>query len=397
MALGPYLSPVNLGRQMGAALLLRRTAGWRRFGQWLTGAAWRSIPAAAGAVGMGCIGYGYHAVWEVTGDCNLRCAHCHARSSRPRADELDTNEARRLIAGVASIRRFRMLVFSGGEPLVRPDLDALLDAARRAGLVPVVATNGLLLDRARARELRRLGVACAAVSLDSCDPALHNRLRGHPRAFELAAAALEACRAEGMATQVNFTARRSNLDSLPGVARLADAAGAAIMLCYQLVPAGRGAELAGETLGVEENRRLLATVRELQRDLRTIIEPVAAPQYWAGLLGRGGVAGDRPARPVRPTFFHGCAAGWGLVYIKPDGEVWSCPFVPVSGGNVREQPLRRIWRSGAIFEELRRRDRLQGACGSCPSRRICGGCRGRAFAASGSALAEDPVCPLRYS
>lgn len=391
--LGPYLSPLSLGRQLGAALLLRRTTGWRHFGEWASSRAWRSIPAAAGAVGMGCIGYGYHAVWEATRACNLRCAHCHARSSHPASGELDTASARRMIRDIAAVGRFRMLVFSGGEPLLRPDIDELLLRARSAGLVTVLATNGTLVDRPRAAELRRLGVACVAVSIDSHRAGVHNALRRDERAFTLAVTALEACRAEGLATQVNFTAMKTNLPDVSGVARLCGELGADIMLCYQLVPMGRAGALAGQSLGPIENRCLVDAIRRLQRDSRAIIEPVAAPQYWPHLLGR-----DRPheRRMTRPTFFHGCAAGWGLVYIKPDGEVWPCPFVPVSGGNVREQPLVDIWRAAPIFTLLRDRDNLHGRCGRCPSRRICGGCRGKAYAATGSALAEDPTCYLHH-
>ncbi len=393
MALRPWLSFGNLARQFGAALLLKKTTGWRYFMPWLASGALRSIPVAGGAVGMGCIGYGRHPVWEVTEACNLRCAHCHATSSEPSPGELTTAEGKRLIRQVIELRYMQMLVYTGGEPLMRPDLDELLAFSRDEGLVNVIATNGTLIDDARARELKRLGVRGVAVSLDSTDPAVHNRIRRNPRAFELALRGIEACKRAGMVVQLNYTAMKPNLHTLEDVIAFAHEIRADIMLCYQLVPMGRGSAIADWALSAEENRALVETVKRMQRDVFTIVEPVAAPQYWASLLGR-----DREGvrTPARPTFFHGCAAGWGLVYVKPDGEVWPCPFVPVSGGNVREKRLVEIVTRSKVFRDLSDRNNLKGKCGECANRFICGGCRGKAYAETGDYLAEDPTCYLHH-
>jgi radical SAM protein with 4Fe4S-binding SPASM domain len=391
MVLAPYFAVGDLWRQLRAALLLRRTTGWRHFGRWLWTNGPHTIPVSAGAVGMGCIGYGYHAVWEVTEACNLRCRHCHATSGRAGLDELTTDEGRRFLRELRATRRFRMLAFSGGEPLCRPDLDALVDCARRLGLVSVIATNGTLLDRARALSLRRLGLYGVAVGFDSTDPAIHNEVRQSSSAFERALAGIEAARASGMVVQINFTAMRENLATLPEVIRFCHDIRADIMLCYQLVPMGRGQAIAGSALTPEENLALIETIKTLQRDAITIVEPVAAPQYFPHLLGL-----DRPGpKPITPgTRFHGCAAGWGLVYVKPNGDVWPCPFVPISGGNLRQTSLGAIWKESPIFRALGDRDQLKGACGACENRHICGGCRGKAYGLTGDPLAEDPACHL---
>ncbi len=391
MTLAPYLAVGALWRQLRSALLLRRATGWRHFGRWLLTNGPHTIPVSAGAVGMGCIGYGYHAVWEVTEACNLRCRHCHATSGRAGPDELTTDEGRRFLGELRATKKFRMLAFSGGEPLCRPDLDALVDHARRLGLISVIATNGTLIDRARARELRRRGVYGIAVGFDSTDPAVHNHIRQSPTAFERALEGIEAARAAGLVVQVNFTAMRENLGTLPEVIRFCHAIRADIMLCYQLVPMGRGSAIAASALTPAENLELIETVKALQRDAITIVEPVAAPQYFPHLLGL-----DRPGpKPTTPgTLFHGCAAGWGLVYVKPDGEVWPCPFVPVSGGNLRTTPLAAIWKDSPVFRDLADRTKLKGACGACENRFICGGCRGKAYGQTGDYLAEDPGCHL---
>lgn len=393
MAMKHYLAAGNLIRQFRAALLLRKATGWDSFFQWLCTSSFKSIPVSAGAVGMGCIGFGYHAVWEVTEACNLRCRHCHATSSVAGPDELTTDEGYALLRQIASMKRFRMLAYSGGEPLVRPDIDDLLARSKKLGLVNVIATNGTLIDRARARELKKLGVKGIAVSFDSTDRAIHNHIRQNATAFERAQRGIEACRAAGMVIQINYTAMQENLSTLPDVIRFCHEIHADIMLCYQLVPMGRGTGIMDSVLSPEDSHDLVNTVRKLQKNSMTIVEPVAAPQYWPHLLGRDNAD---PKPRVKWTAFHGCAAGWGLIYIKPDGEVWPCPFVPVSGGNVRTAQLRDIWSTSEIFTSLADRDRLKGKCGECENREICGGCRGKAYAATGDPLAEDPTCYIHH-
>jgi radical SAM protein with 4Fe4S-binding SPASM domain len=394
MLLKPYLSPINLARQFASALLLKKATEWQQFMPWAMSNGIHTIPVAAGAVGMGCIGFGYHAVWEVTEACNLSCRHCHARSGTAGADELNTAEAFRFLKQVSQVRRFQMLVFTGGEPLYRPDIDDLLRYSKNLGLVNVIATNGHYIDRGRARELKRLGVKGVAVSFDSTDERVHNYIRCHPRAFELALRAIEACKSAGMVVQLNYTAMAENLATLEEVVRFCHEIHADIMLCYQLVPMGRGEHIMGSALSPQQNRELVQSIRQLQRDSVTVIEPVAAPQYWAHLLGRDNTDSKRTARP---TLFHGCAAGWGLVYVKPNGDVWPCPFIPISGGNLRERTLQDIWKHGDIFRKLRDRDQLKGTCGDCQNRYICGGCRGKAYAATGDPLSEDPTCYLHQS
>lgn len=394
MALKHYLAAGNLIRQFRSALLLRKTTGWNNFFQWLGTSSLKSIPVSAGAVGMGCIGFGYHAVWEVTEACNLRCRHCHATSSVAGPDELTTGEGYAMLGQLASMKRFRMLAYSGGEPLVRPDIERLLARSKKLGLVNVIATNGTLIDNSRARELKRLGVKGIAVSFDSTDSSIHNHIRRNTTAFERALRGIEACRAAGMVIQINFTAMQENIATLPDVIRFCHDIRADIMLCYQLVPMGRGSKIVDSVLSPEDNRSLVGTVKELQKDSMTIIEPVAAPQYWPHLLGRDN--GD-PKPAAKGPAFHGCAAGWGLIYVKPNGDVWPCPFVPVSGGNVREKKLKDIWSRSEIFASLSDRKSLKGKCGECENREICGGCRGKAYAATGDPLAEDPTCYIHHA
>lgn len=283
-----------------------------------------------------------------------------------------------------------MLVYTGGEPLVRPDLFDLLARSADRGLNNVIASNGTLIDAGVARDLKRRGVRAVAVSLDHTDAAVHDRIRRSDGAFARALAALRACREAGILAQVNFTAMPANLDNVEEMLRLCDRLETVIVLCYQVVPMGRAAAIGA--LSAEQNERLLGRLAAAQADTLPIVEPVAAPQYWAHLLGAR--RGDGRAGWLDRGLFHGCAAGWGVVYIKPDGEVWPCPFVPVSGGSVRDRPFGQIWREAPVFRALRDRANLKGRCGACRHRDICGGCRGKAYAHSGDFLAEDPSCFL---
>jgi radical SAM protein with 4Fe4S-binding SPASM domain len=173
---------------------------------------------------------------------------------------------------------------------------------------------------------------------------------------------------------------------------LVDRLGTGILLMYQLVPVGRGDEIGEAALDLEANERLIRFMAHAQRTTHAIMEPVAGPQYWPFLLQRSGVTGG-PLLRLAETVFHGCSAGRGFVYVKPNGDVWPCPFVEVNCGNVRQLPFSTIWQTAPIFQQLRQRgELLQGRCGECEYNRLCGGCRGRALATTGNYLAEDPSC-----
>jgi radical SAM protein with 4Fe4S-binding SPASM domain len=365
---------------------------WRRLPEWLVNYGLKCLPGAAGARGQGCIGFPAHPVLEITAACNLRCIHCHTSGGGRAKDELSTEEVKRLIDQLAQVREFRMLAFTGGEPLVRDDLFELLAYAKALGFSNTIATNGTLIDDEVARRLRDCGVAIGAVSVDSFDPATHDYVRNRPGAFEAALRGIRALQRAGIPLHINVTAMEYNADQLEPLMALVDELNAAILIMYQLVPVGRGRGIEKAALDLGANERLIRFLVRAQREARTIIEPVAGPQYWSFLLHRAGIGGG-PLLRLAEQVFHGCSAGRGFVYIKPNGDVWPCPFVEVSCGNVRETPFATIWAESPVFADLRaREERLKGQCGACEYRRLCGGCRGRAWATTGDYLAEDPSC-----
>lgn len=390
-----YNPPSLLFQQLGSTMLMGYLNRWQKFPRWLFNYGFRSIPVANGAYGMGCIGYPGHPVWEVTGACNLRCIHCHATSGQAAPDELTTDEGKKLIDQLAATGEFRTLIYTGGEPLVRPDIFTLLKYSQKAGLVNIIATNGTLIDEEMAFKLKEHGVACNAISIDAANPDIHNMVRNKPGAFDLALRAIEATKKAGIFLQINTTAMEYNMPYLPELIDFADNSGAGIMLMYQLVAVGRGEKIENATLRKDANKYLSELIAEKQKKTKMIIEPVAGPQYWPYLLEKNGIRNESLLK-MAGKVFHGCAAGRGFVYVKANGDVWPCPFVEINAGNIRDLGFAEIYREAPVFLHLRQREEnLKGLCGECNYKTVCGGCRGRALAYSGDYLAEDPRCYLR--
>jgi radical SAM protein with 4Fe4S-binding SPASM domain len=343
---------------------------------------------------MGCIGFPSHPVWEMTTACNLQCIHCHVSGGKPTQDELSTKEGKQLLDQLADIRGFQMMAFTGGEPLLREDFYELLAYSQALGFTNTFATNATLIDNDVAKTLRSLGTAIAAVSLDGFDAETHDKVRGHPGSFGDALKGIRALHKAGILLHVNITAMDYNMGQMEPLMQLIDQLQTGILLMYQLVPIGRGRKIEDAALDLGENERLIRFMAKAQSRTNAIMEPVAGPQYWPYLLHKKGIH-NGPLLKLAETVFHGCSAGRGFVYIKPNGEVWPCPFIEVSCGNVRQTPFSKIWREAPLFLDLRdRENKLQGQCGECEYRKLCGGCRGRSWALTGNYLAEDPSCFL---
>lgn len=343
---------------------------------------------------MGCIGYAPHPVWELTNACNLNCIHCHAAGGKPAKDELTTEEGKKLIDEIANMKEFKTLVYSGGEPLMRPDLIELLNYSKKAGLINIIATNGTLITEDMAFKLKQSGVFCVAVSLDSSDANIHNSIRKHPEAFSKAVQGIKNAAKAGILIQINTTAMEYNFETLGKLLEMGEDLGTGIYLMYQLVPVGRGNKIEDASLKVNKNEKLLKFLAEKQKNISAIVEPVAGPQYWPYLLEKNNKTSSFWKFIAERVFF-GCAAGRGFIYIKANGDVWPCPFVEVNAGNIREQSLEYIYKNSRVLNNLRNRENtLKGKCKTCKYRKMCGGCRGRAWAYTGDYLAEDPSCFL---
>jgi putative heme d1 biosynthesis radical SAM protein NirJ2 len=318
--------------------------------------------------------------WNTTNQCNLYCAHCYRDAGARAQEELSTAEAKDLIAGAARAG-FRLFIFSGGEPLLRPDLPELVAFAAGQGLRVVLGTNGTLLTPALARELLRAGVAAAGISLDSCGSEAHDRLRGMQGAWRLAVNGMEACREAGLPFQVHTTVFDWNRGELGALTEMAVALGAKAHHLFFPVPTGRAAGLADGGLKPQDYEPTLATVLDRVPSCPIELKPTCAPQFMR--LAR--------ERQLTLPYRRGCLAGTSYCLVDPRGNVQPCAYLDLRLGNVRDVPLDRLWAENNVLARLRAQE-YRGACGTCRYRRVCGGCRARAYAYHGDYLGEDPWC-----
>lgn len=329
--------------------------------------------------------------WNLTRRCNLACGHCYldaVQRKRDAGDELSLAEAARVIDEIAELAPGAMLVLTGGEPLLRRDLGDIVEHAAGIGLMPVVGTNGMLLDAARAQHLRERGTAGVGISLDSTAPEFHNRLRGHDGAWQGALAGMRAARAAGLGVLMQATLFEENRHELSGFADLAAEVGVMALNFFFLVCTGRGVtqtDLSGQAY--EESLRDILALQAARPEL--MIRARCAP-YARRMLGLH--AGE--SAPGYAEWSSACLAGRRYLRIGPKGEVTPCPYIPDAAGSVRWQPLREIWETGDAFVRLRQ-EMPGGKCGACDYRVSCGGCRARALATKGDLMAEDGKCTYR--
>ena len=326
--------------------------------------------------------------WNLTRVCNLACGHCYLDATQRRseaADELSTDEALQVVEDLGRMARGAMLVLTGGEPLLRRDLDRLVAAASSAELMPVVGTNGLLLGPARASALRSAGAAGVGISIDSATRTFHDRLRGMDGAWARAIDGARAARAAGLGVLLQttlFEENRGDLEAMIGIAR---DVGAMALNVFFLVCTGRGVcqtDLSGARYD-EALARILA-LQDANPDL--LIRARCAP-YVRRLRGLRAGEGDA----LHADWSSACLAGREYFRITPSGDVTACPYIPASAGNVRVAPLDAVWARAPGFQRLRE-ETPGGKCGVCDFRVSCGGCRARALVATGDLLGEDAKC-----
>ena len=319
--------------------------------------------------------------WNTTRACNQACEHCYRDAGTKQEDELSTAEGLGLIEEIATAG-FRIMVFSGGEPLLRDDIFDLMAHAHHCGLRSVLGTNGTLIDTSVAGHLKQVGVARAGISLDSTDEQAHDQFRRMPGAWKQAVEGMRNCQQVGLPFQVHTTLTARNAPVLTDLIDFAESIGAAAHHIFFLVPTGRGKQLESEALDAEQYEQLLDDILEKQRHTTMEIKPTCAPQFMRIAAQKG----------MDLRFTKGCLAGTTYCVIIPNGDVNPCPYLPVKVGNVRETPFSQLWRESPVFATLRQAQ-VGGVCGRCKYQAICGGCRARAYYFSdGDFMAEDPWC-----
>ena len=345
--------------------------------------------------------------WEATQSCALACIHCRASALPHRhPDELTTDEARGLMRQIADFdpRRPPHLVITGGDPLRRPDLFSLIDYGRSLGLSISVTPAGTdALTPAVVRQFKEAGVASLALSLDGSTPARHDAFRRVDGSFAWTVAGARAITAAGIPLQINSMVTAETLDDIPHIYEVVRELGITRWALFFLIATGRGQGLAEVTPA--ESERVLNWIWRRAADPTTpfAIKTTEAHHYRRigfTKLARRAAPDDVAQRPLEAIVASpmgrgfGIRDGNGIVFVSHTGEIYPSGFLPLAAGNVRRgDSLVDVYRHHPLFVGLRDADRLEGKCGVCPFRRICGGSRARAYAATGNPLGSDPLCP----
>jgi len=373
--------------------------------------AMRNIPARGG------LNYDetpFLAIWEITQSCDLACKHCRAAAQPlPHPDQLTTDEGKALIDQIADMK-VPIFVFTGGDPLKRPDIyDLVRYAATKNVKVAVTPSATPLLTREAIFKMKEAGVVRMAVSLDGSTPEIHDHFRGVEGTWQRTVQAIKWAGEAGMPIQVHTTISRHNAKDLDNLCAFFEQQNIVMWNVFFLVPVGRGQ--LDDLLSGEEFEQVFGKIYELSHRVNFQIKTTEAMHYRRYLLqnnlkerefaGHGHPGGHPEAAAYEPgapeadaqSRNHGWATrrvndGKGFVFISHVGNVYPSGFLPIHAGNIRETPLADIYRNAPIFKALRNTKQLEGKCGACEYKEICGGSRARAYALTGDPLAQEPCC-----
>jgi len=344
----------------------------------------------------------FQIVWDVTYACNLHCKHCYATAGKKWKDELTTEQAKHAIdvfdrAGVT------ILAFSGGEPLVRPDIMELARYAADKGMYIAMATNGTLITKEKAKEMKKAGVQFVQISLDGVDAKTHDIFRGINGAFDKTVEGIKNSVAEGFFVEISTTVTKYNYKQLPDIIDFGEKLGANWLMAYNFVPTGRGKEILKTDLTPDEREETLKMLWNELKKGREINVLSTAPQFARVALQQE----KEEEEKIVPTHFYnpklagqlvdlaefigGCGAGRFYMAMRANGDLQPCVFFPLKVGNILEDDFEELWKHNKVFQELRDKDILHG-CNTCDYRYYCGGCRARAYAYTEDYLAPDPGC-----
>jgi AdoMet-dependent heme synthase len=339
------------------------------------------------------------AIWEVTRACDLACVHCRASAQPDRHPmELTTEEGKGLIDQIAALQ-VPVFVLTGGDPIKRPDLFELIGHAREVGVrVSLTPSATPLLTREIVFRLKEAGLARLAVSMDGASAATHDAFRGLSGSFVRTLDAVRWANEAGLPVQINTAFSRRNIAEIDAIVDLMESLKITLWSVFFLVPTGRGK--LNDLLSADEFEEVFAKIYRLSKTASFDIKTTEAQHYRRYFLQQraaerriGTVTGapeklpDTIGRAPR-----GLNDGKGFVFISHTGEVFPSGFLPASAGSIRNQPLAAIYRESPLFQALRNPDLLEGKCGACEFKQICGGSRARAYALTGNPFGEEPCC-----
>jgi len=335
--------------------------------------------------------------WEITRRCNLKCVHCRSSSELEAKGHPDFPfaEATRVLDDIASYAA-PVVVLSGGEPLLRPDVFEIAAYGTQKGLRMCLATNGTLVTQEICDKIKAAGIRMVSLSLDGASAEVHDNFRNQPGAFAGTLNAARLFRENAIPFLINSSFTKRNQDEIPKIYKLAKELGATAWYMFMIVPTGRGEEIMDELISPADYEKLLEWHYEMEKDEHDLlVRPTCAPNYYRVVLQKAKEQGDdfkRRTLQFSTGGSKGCLAGQLISLIDVDGNVLPCSYFPMAAGNIREKSFKEIWERSELFHDLRNFKAYKGRCGSCEYVNVCGGCRARAYAVSGDYMAEEPFC-----
>ena len=324
--------------------------------------------------------------WNTTKRCNLSCKHCY-RESGPdvtSTSDLDTAQGKTLIGQIRDAG-FKILILSGGEPLLRDDIFELASYANSNSLRPALGSNGTLISGKIAEKIVSSGISVVSISLDSATDKYHDDFRNSSGSWNKAVNGIKNSIDAGLKVQINTTLTGNNFEQFEDVVDLATNMGVGSVHPFFLVPTGRGVNIEQDSLKRDKYFQMIKMVMKMQGNSDLELKPTCAPQFIPISKEMG----------VETRFTRGCIAGINYCCILPNGDVHICPYLPVKTGNVVDKPFNKIWSDSEVFKKLRNFKEYEGQCGSCNNLNICGGCRARAYYYNqGNYMSEDPWCSV---
>jgi radical SAM protein with 4Fe4S-binding SPASM domain len=342
-------------------------------------------------------------VWDITYACNLNCKHCYANAGKKLSNELDTEEAKQVIDQLdkASVP---IIAFSGGEPLVRQDIFELTKYAHDKGIYVALATNGTLISKKKAREMKHAGIEFVQISLDGSSKEIHDTFRGIDGVFDKAVQGIKNVVAEDFFVNIATTATQYNYKQIPEIIELSKKLQVKWFMMYNFVPTGRGEFIANNDLDPDQREELLFTLWKKLKNETEINVLSTAPQFARVAIEHESADNNKiiPTQFYNPhlsdklinlaEFIGGCGAGRFYMAIRPNGNIEPCVFFPLTIGNIINDDFETLWKSNPILKDLRDKNKEKGNCGNCKYRYYCGGCRARAYSYLQDYLREDIGC-----
>jgi AdoMet-dependent heme synthase len=335
--------------------------------------------------------------WEITRRCNLHCVHCRSSSDLIAREHPDFSfaEAKAILDDIASYAS-PVIVLSGGEPLLRPDIFDIARYGTDLGFRMCLATNGTLVTEEVCANIKKADIKMISLSLDGAKPETHDNFRNQQGAFAGTMRAIQLFKKHDIPFLVNSSFTQRNRTEIPEIYQLVKGLGATAWYLFMIVPTGRGEDIMDELIPEKIYDEILEWHYQVEKEENELLmRPTCAPHYYRIVRQKAKEEGETFKR--RNLKFStggskGCLAGQLICLIDVDGEVLPCSYFPKSAGNITTTRFKDIWENSELFLQLRDFKSYKDNCGQCEYNSVCGGCRARAYAMTGDFLAQEPFC-----